>query len=136
MALKLAAGPQIVPLYGTTFRSTPVYFLQDDHDHWENDSPLTYPVPWFQLQLARTTQQLYYPEFLPMQIALSVYPIPQTQNAASFPRALALRYGDLLEVLLYDVRRTLNVGDLTRCFWIEPLKTGSPSGPPQQTHGI
>jgi len=33
MALKLAAGPQIVPLYGTTFRSTPVYFLQDDHDH-------------------------------------------------------------------------------------------------------
>ncbi|MCY4078030.1 MAG: hypothetical protein OXH04_21670, partial [Acidobacteria bacterium] len=37
-AMKAAAGPQIVPVYGTDFRSTPVFFLQDDHDHWENDA--------------------------------------------------------------------------------------------------
>ena len=33
-AIKAAAGPQIVPVYGCDFRSTPVFFLQDDHDHW------------------------------------------------------------------------------------------------------
>ena len=67
-ALKLAAAPQIVPVYGTDFRSTPVFFLQDDHDHWDNDVAsdefVSFPVPWFQVQLARATQQLYYPEFL------------------------------------------------------------------------
>jgi hypothetical protein len=35
--LKLAAGPQIVPVYGADFRSTPVFFLQDDHDYFDND---------------------------------------------------------------------------------------------------
>ena len=35
--LKLAAAPQILPVYGTDFRSTPVFFLQDDHDYFDND---------------------------------------------------------------------------------------------------
>jgi hypothetical protein len=35
--LKRAAGPQIVPVYGADFRSTPVFFLQDDHDYFDND---------------------------------------------------------------------------------------------------
>ena len=35
--LKRAAGPQIVPVYGTDFRSTPVFFMQDDHDYFDND---------------------------------------------------------------------------------------------------
>ena len=67
--LKLAASPQIVPVYGTEFRSTPVFFLQDDHDYFENDEAtaamVTFPPSWFMLQLARATQRLYYPEFLP-----------------------------------------------------------------------
>ena len=117
MALKLAAGPQIVPLYGTTFRSTPVYFLQDDHDHWENDSPLTYPVPWFQLQLARTTQQLYYPEFLPDANRSVGLPYSTRSERGELSESFGtMRYGDLLEVLLYDVRRTLNVGNLNSVF--------------------
>src|SRR5260370_14755392 len=37
--LKKAVGPQIVPLYGTLCRSTPVFFMQDDHDYFENDEP-------------------------------------------------------------------------------------------------
>ena len=36
-ALLRVAGEQISPLYGTLCRSTPVYFLQDDHDHFDND---------------------------------------------------------------------------------------------------
>ena len=51
--LKLAAGPQIVPVYGTDFRSTPVFFLQDDHDYFDNDEAfdeiITFPPVWFQL---------------------------------------------------------------------------------------
>ncbi|HEY0908786.1 MAG TPA: hypothetical protein VGD75_00970, partial [Bradyrhizobium sp.] len=34
IALLRAAGEQITPLYGTLCRSTPVFFLQDDHDHF------------------------------------------------------------------------------------------------------
>ena len=116
-AMKLAAGPQIAPLYGTDFRSTPMYFLQDDHDHWENDSPLTYPVPWFQLQLARTTQQLYYPEFLADPTRSPGLPYSHTSARGDISESFGtLRYGDLLEVLLYDVRRTLNVGELNAVF--------------------
>jgi len=64
-----AAGPQIVPVYGVELRSTPVFFLQDDHDYFDNDEAtadaITFPPSWFMLQLARATQQLYYLEFLP-----------------------------------------------------------------------
>ena len=117
LAMKLAAGPQIAPLYGTAFRSTPVFFLQDDHDHWENDSPLTYPVPWFQLQLARSTQQLYYPEFLPDANRSSGLPYSTSSSRGELSESFGtLRYGQLLEILLYDVRRTLNVGDLNAVF--------------------
>lgn len=115
--MKLAAGPQIAPLYGTDFRSTPVYFLQDDHDHWENDAPLTYPVPWFQLQLARATQQLYYPEFLPDANRSPGLPYSSSSERGDLSESFGtLRYGQLLEVLLYDVRRTLSVGELNALF--------------------
>lgn len=120
-ALKLAAGPQIVPVYGTDFRSTPVFFLQDDHDHWENDSPLTYPVPWFQLQLARTTQQLYYPEFLADSTRPAGLPWSSRGPGGALSESFGtLRYGNLAEVLLYDVRRTLQVGELNAAF-LDPV---------------
>ena len=150
-AMKLAAGPQIVPLYGTTFRSTPVYFLQDDHDHWENDSPLTYPVPWFQLQLARSTQQLYYPEFLPDVTRSPGLPYSTSSARGELSESFGtLRYGQLLEVLLYDVRRTLNIGELNSVFldsnvenWLAHRTASSdtrhlvhvPSNPPGWTAG-
>src|SRR5262249_25365365 len=35
--LKRIGDAQITPLYTTDFRSTPVFFLQDDHDHFDND---------------------------------------------------------------------------------------------------
>ena len=67
--LKRAAGPQIVPVYGTDFRSTPVFFMQDDHDYFDNDEAtdeiVTFPPTFFMLQLARATQGMYYPEYLP-----------------------------------------------------------------------
>ena len=68
-ALLRAAGEQITPLYGTLCRSIPVFFLQDDHDHFDNDEAtdeaVTFPPDNFMLQAARATQLLWYPEFLP-----------------------------------------------------------------------
>ncbi|MGH9659539.1 MAG: hypothetical protein ACRD96_13410, partial [Bryobacteraceae bacterium] len=67
--LKLVVTPQVCDLYGTLFRSTPVFFVQDDHDYFENDEAteqmVTFPPDDFMLRLARATQRLYYPEFLP-----------------------------------------------------------------------
>ncbi len=113
-ALKAAAGPQIVPVYGTDFRSTPVFFLQDDHDHWENDAVTdaiaNFPIPWFQLQLARATQQLYYPEFLPDARRPAGLPWSAAGDRGDLSESFGtLRYGALAEVLLYDVRRTVSL---------------------------
>jgi hypothetical protein len=62
VVLTRAAGPQITPVYGTDFRSTPMFFLQDDHDYFDNDEAtpelVTFPPSWFMVQLARATQRL------------------------------------------------------------------------------
>jgi len=107
--LKLAAGPQIVPVYGTDFRSTPVFFLQDDHDYFDNDEAwdeiVTFPPVWFQLELARATQRLYYPEFLPDDTRPRG--LPWGNGAGGVSESFGtLRFGRLAEILLYDVRRT------------------------------
>ena len=110
-ALMLATGPQIVPVYGTDFRSTPVFFLQDDHDHWENDAAGAFPIAWFQLQLARATQQLYYPEFLPEANRPVGLPWSSSSDRGDLSESFGtIRYGSLAEVLLYDVRRTMTLG--------------------------
>ncbi|MEA2870804.1 MAG: hypothetical protein QOH67_780, partial [Hyphomicrobiales bacterium] len=110
--LKRAAGPQIVPVYGTDFRSTPVFFLQDDHDYFDNDEAtdeaVTFPPSHFMLQLARATQNIYYPEFLPDVARPLGLPASSAGDrvwgiSESFG---TLRFGRLAEILLYDVRRT------------------------------
>jgi hypothetical protein len=110
--LKRAAGPQIVPVYGTDFRSTPVFFMQDDHDYFDNDEAtdeaVTFPPSYFMLQLARATQHLYYPEFLPD--AARPLGLPWSSAGDRVPSVSetfgTLRFGRLAEILLYDVRRT------------------------------
>ena len=110
--LKRAAGPQIVPVYGTDFRSTPVFFMQDDHDYFDNDEAtdeiVTFPPSYFMLQLARATQGMYYPEFLPDVARPLGLPWSSAGDrvwgvSESFG---TIRYGRLAEILLYDVRRT------------------------------
>jgi hypothetical protein len=110
--LKRVAGPQIVPVYGTDFRSTPMFFMQDDHDYFDNDEAtdevVTFPPSWFMLQLARTTQSMYYPEYLPDATRPLGLPWSSAGDrvwgvSESFG---TLRYGRLAELLLYDVRRT------------------------------
>jgi len=118
--LKLAAGPQILPVYGTDFRSTPVFFLQDDHDYFDNDEAfdeiVTFPPNWFQLQLARATQKLYYPEFLPDENRPAGLPYGAIGNDAASESWGTLRYGRLAEVLLYDVRRMCTLAGSSAVF--------------------
>ena len=154
--LKRAAGPQIVPVYGTDFRSTPVFFVQDDHDYFDNDDAddqiVTFPPDHFMTQAARATQELYYPEFLPDATRPTGLP-----GASAGGRALpisesfgTLRYGQLLEVLLYTVRRTMTMAGPSAVFledtveaWLKARMAATevahvvnaPSNPPGWTAG-
>jgi hypothetical protein len=118
-----AAGPQIVDVYGTDCRSVPMFFLTDDHDYFENDvaddTIVTFPPPWWKLQLARATQRLYYPELLP---------VPGQPEGLAWRRRRgprhglsecfgALRYGRLLEFLMYDIRRTVTLAGPSAVFF-------------------
>lgn len=125
-ALLRAAGEQITPLYSTLCRSTPVFFLQDDHDHFDNDEAtdeaVTFPPDNFMLQAARATQRLWYPEFLPDPNRPAGLPgSDNPDQPSSRPSGLSesfgtLRYGRLAEILLYDVRRTMTLAGPTAVF--------------------
>jgi hypothetical protein len=113
--LKRAVGSQIAGLYGTMFRSLPVFFLRDDHDYFENDEVtedlITFPPSVFSRQLARVTQSLYYPEFLPDPNRPPSLP---GTNAADHPRGVSeafgtIRYGRLIEAMLYDCKGFLSL---------------------------
>ena len=128
--LKKAVDPQVAYLYGTSCRSIPMFFLLDDHDYFEDDearpkdeykwfdtylgwrSPLvkggvSFPPDDFSLDLGRTSQKLYLPEFLPDRSR----PVDLPGTAApDRPEGVSecygtLRYGKLLEALLYESRR-------------------------------
>ena len=97
---------QIAQLYGCLMRSTPIYFLSDDHDLFENDEAhphlVTLPPSEYMLDGATSTQKLYYPEFLtdanrPSSLAGSYKDLSQSFGT--------IRYGQLLEGLLYDCKR-------------------------------
>lgn len=121
--LKLAAGPQIVPVYGTDFRSTPVFFLQDDHDYFDNDDAtdeiVTFPPSAFMVRLARATQRLYYPEFLPDPQRPAGLPWSEGGADGCSDCFGTIRFGRLAEINLYDVRRTQTLAGPTAVF-IDP----------------
>lgn len=105
--LKRAALRQIPAVYGNLMRSTPSFFVQDDHDYFENDEATedlrTFPADAFMLDAAKTTQRLYYPEFLDT-TGLADF---ETDEATSLHFG-TLRYGNLVEMLMYDCRRHMD----------------------------
>jgi hypothetical protein len=110
--LKRAVGPQIAPLYGARCRSVPDFFMQDDHDHFENDEAtdrlISFPPDPFMLAAARASQALYYPAFLPD--ATRPLGLGSTRADGISESFGTLRYGKLLEVLMYDCRRFMSGG--------------------------
>ena len=120
--IKKAAGPQIAPVYGTDFRSTPVFFIQDDHDYYDNDDAydeiITFPPDHFMREMARATQSMYYPEFLPDASRPRGLP-GSSREGRSLPISESfgtLRYGRLLEMLLYSVRSTMTMAGPSAVF--------------------
>jgi hypothetical protein len=105
---------QICGLYGTSLRSTPAFFLTDDHDTFENDEfddkIATLPPETYGTLGAEQTQHMYYPEFLPDRNRPLWLPggdkadVPADTNICFG----TLRYGNLLEAVLYDCRRYLD----------------------------
>ena len=119
---------QIAGLYGTTLRSTPAYFPTDDHDLFENDEydaiNATLPTDTYGLLGAEQTQHLYYPEYLPD--ANRPLWLPGGDRARMAPDTNmtfgTLRYGTLLEAVMYDCRRYVNYkGDHAQVIpqWVE-----------------
>ncbi|MBD3226956.1 MAG: hypothetical protein GF329_02115 [Candidatus Lokiarchaeota archaeon] len=131
--LKKAVGPQIAYLYGTACRSIPTYFILDDHEYLANDdaieessiniqlllawinpyveSCITFPPDPFMLEAARTAQRLYLPEFLPDENRpLTLRGTNASDRAKNVSECFGtLRYGNLVEGLMYDVRRYINL---------------------------
>lgn len=109
--LKRAVNRQIAELYGTLFQSTPVHFIQDDHDYFENDeaiaSGISFPPDDFMTRLARGTQHLYFPEHLPnADRPVGLPGASAADRAAGVGECFGtLRVGTLAEFLLYDCRR-------------------------------
>ena len=105
---------QIAGLYRTTLRSTPAFFLTDDHDTFENDEfdaqVATLPPDTYGTLGAEQTQSLYYPEFLPDANRPAWLPGGDKARAPAGTNITfgTLRYGNLLEAVLYDCRRYLD----------------------------
>lgn len=100
---------QIAELYGCFLREKSVFFLADDHDLLENDEALdelvTFPPKDYMLDAGRSTQLLYYPEFLPSTSKPGNLPdyLDQTRRlSTSFG---SVQYGNLAEINLFDSKR-------------------------------
>ncbi|TFF85583.1 MAG: hypothetical protein EU551_03725 [Promethearchaeota archaeon] len=131
--LKNAVGPQIAYLYGTACRSIPTYFILDDHDYFANDDAfeedsiniqlllawinpyieacVTFPPDPFMLEAGRVAQNLYIPEFLPDDNRPLDLPSTNASDRAENVSECfgTLRYGNLVEGLMYDVRRYITL---------------------------
>jgi hypothetical protein len=92
---------QIAALYGTRFRSVPVFFVSDDHDFFENDDAeedlVTLPPDTFSRRAHRAVADLYYPP-------LKGGPSPDMERAFGL-----LRYGRLFEAPLFDCAGHLGI---------------------------
>ncbi len=106
--LKNAFGPQIADLYGVQWRSTPVFFVGDDHDYTDNDEATaqqrTFPPDAFMRDIARTTQELYFPELF-SGLGMPAAFVGEHGLAADFG---VLRYGRLFEGWIYNAKGLMN----------------------------
>lgn len=109
---------QIAVLYGVTLRSVPSFLLSDDHDMFENDEAndnfFSLPPDRHMLDAARTTQRLYYPEFLPDSTRDHWLPGSYVGRDDDLSEVYGtLRYGKLFEGLLYDTKRYVSLSGPT-----------------------
>ena len=113
--MQRAVGPQIADLYGTMLRSLPVFFLQDDHDYFEGDAATD---RWCRFHPSRSCSSSAARRSI--STTRSSCPTPAARSGSPAPaQPIAppgaseafgtLRYGKLLELLLWDCRRYLTL---------------------------
>jgi hypothetical protein len=104
--LKAIGQEQIAALYGTDFKSVPMFFIGDDHDYFENDDAekdlVTFPADAFSKRAAKAMADLYYPALLQG---------PETGDGRLAGR---LRYGQLFDGVLLDCAGGLTLGEDAR----------------------
>ena len=97
---------QIADLYGTRFKSTPIYFVSDDHDYFENDDAdiVTFPPDEFSRAAHKAIADLYYP------------PLPDSPKPEWNRNFGTFTYGRLFEATLIDCAGKLTLGEGARLF--------------------
>lgn len=101
--LKKIGDEQIASLYGTRFKSIPMFFVPDDHDYFENDDAtkdiVTFPPDSFSRRAQEAIADLYYP-------SLPHPPTPLLSRHFGI-----LRFGKLFEAPLLDCAGKLSCND-------------------------
>lgn len=98
---------QIASSYGVRFRSTPVLFVTDDHDYFDNDDAtpelVTFPPDAFHKDLRNTLQRLYFPEYIVDEPLPTNVPGQMQVNGVNLSTHYgSVNYGRLFSGLLYD----------------------------------
>ena len=87
IALTTVGDDQIASIYGVRFRSTPIFFITDDHDYFDNDDAtlerVTFPPEPFHRSLRDSLQKLYFPEFIVEHDPDPAFPGLSTQQGCS-----------------------------------------------------
>jgi hypothetical protein len=115
VALTTVGDDQIASIYGVRFRSTPTFFITDDHDYFDNDDAtperVTFPPNVFHRSLRNSLQRLYFPEFIAEDAPLPDIPGRLTQESIPMSTHFGgIRYGNLFSGLLYDCGGYLSLG--------------------------
>ena len=101
--LKKVGNDQIASLYGTKFKSTPIFFIPDDHDYFENDDAeedlVTFPADEFSKGAFQKMADLFYP------------PLLDTPNNKPGRKIGRIRYGNAFEGLIADCAGNMTLGD-------------------------
>jgi hypothetical protein len=114
-ALTAVGDDQIASIYGVRFRSTPVFFITDDHDYFDNDDAtrerITFPPDAFHRSLRDSMQKLYFPEFIMERDPGPGFPGISTRDGVRLSTHFGeLRVGDLFSGLFYDCGGYLSLG--------------------------
>ena len=101
------ADEQLAGIYGVRFRSTPVVFITDDHDYFDNDDAtpekVTFPPNEFHQQLRSMLQRLYFPEFIVEDESDAMLPGVLEQTAPRLSTHFGVvQYGNLFAGVFYD----------------------------------
>jgi len=105
--LQAIADEQIGRAYGVRFRSTPVFFITDDHDYFDNDDAtpelVTFPPNDFHTDLRNLLQAQYFPEYIVEDELPKNFPGHQTQDGLQVSTHFGkIQYGNLFHGLIYD----------------------------------